>query len=174
MKRKNAFTLIELLVVVTIIAILAGLAVPAIGTALEAAKKAEATAVCTQLKTALSSYLTEYGAWQGVLNTEDPILSDNPVFVQLLLGESTEDPNPNPRQIVFMEFDDDSLVDRTDATQGFLDPWGFPYNVQVDHDYDNKIDAPGGSSQTVIRTNVIVWSDGKDEAFQSAKDPKSW
>lgn len=162
---------------ITIIAILAGLAFPAMTGALEAAKKAEATAMCTQLKTALTSYLTEYGAWSGVLDTSGEITSDTNALAELLLGESTGSPDPNPRKIVFMEFNEKSLEDRSDATQGFLDPWGQPYSIKVDHDYNNQIAAPtdvNPDGQDPIRTTAIIWSDGKDGEFNSARDPKSW
>lgn len=167
MKNNKGFTLIELLVVVTIIALLAGLAVPAIGAALESAKKAEATAVCTQIKTALSTYLNEYGAWPSEW-TEDEMETGPGTMLNILLGE---DNTNNPRQIVFMEFSDDSLVDRTDATLGVNDPWRQTYKIKIDHDYNNKVDSP---DNITIRTNAIVWSLGKDGNFQSSKDPKSW
>lgn len=62
-RSSNGFTLIELLVVISIIAVLAGLAFPALQGALDTAKKAQASTMCNQLATAVTMYNTEYGVW---------------------------------------------------------------------------------------------------------------
>ncbi|SRR6266545_2292909 len=50
----------------------------------------------------------------------------------------------------------------------FWDPWGVPYNVRIDGDYDNSAINPygaqttGGAGSDPIQTGVIGWSLGKD------------
>ncbi len=57
------FTLIELLVVISIIAVLVGLAFPAISGVLDRAKKVQAKNDVTQIVTAVNAYFTEYGVY---------------------------------------------------------------------------------------------------------------
>lgn len=81
---KGAFTLIELLVVISIIAILLSLLMPAIGTALQRAKRANCMSHMRGLQQAYISYsqshddmlvsgMTTAGAWVGTGNTVDSI-----------------------------------------------------------------------------------------------------
>lgn len=60
---RNAFTLIELLVVVAIIAILAGLLLPALAAAREKARRATCTANLQQLAVGLESYCGDYSGY---------------------------------------------------------------------------------------------------------------
>ncbi len=72
-KRKNqGFTLIELLVVITIIALLAGMAMPAFKKVLESAKVITDVNKIKQITTACSSFAAD---WDGVYPSFDP---DNP------------------------------------------------------------------------------------------------
>jgi len=172
----SAFTLIELLVVITIIGILAGLSFPAISGALNAAKKAEASAMVNQLKIAMTSYQTEYGVWPGSVTSETAFDADD--LYDLLIGE--DDPaGDNPRQIVFMEFNSKSLrasasdtgppADPASATL-FVDPWNNSYQMALDTNYDNELTVPSGS----IRSSVAVWSAGKDGDDGTKDDITSW
>jgi prepilin-type N-terminal cleavage/methylation domain-containing protein len=61
--RKKAFTLVEILVVIAIIAILAGVILSAIGSALRYAKRTKANAMCVQLQTAVQGFYIEYGVY---------------------------------------------------------------------------------------------------------------
>jgi prepilin-type N-terminal cleavage/methylation domain-containing protein len=58
-----AFTLIELLTVISIIAILAGLLLPTLKTAMVNAEKAKAQTAIAGLSIAIKHYYTEYGKW---------------------------------------------------------------------------------------------------------------
>src|SRR5271168_3631111 len=64
--RRSGFTLVELLVVIAIIAILAGVTVVAVGTAINAAKRAKANVTANSIQTAVLNYYTEYSVYPVV------------------------------------------------------------------------------------------------------------
>ena len=185
-RRLRAFTLIELLVVITIIGILAGLAFPALNGAMNAAKKAEAATMVNQLRTGLTSYQTEYGTWPSTSAT--PPITDTKVnadvlYTTLIAADDALALKNNPRKIVFIEFNAKSLrkaagdksppPDPSEATL-FVDPWNNQYQMVMDVDYDNKIDAglPGDIS---INAATAIWSTGKDaSSTKTADDVVSW
>ena len=124
------FTLIELLVVIAIIAILAGLVFPAIGTVRNNAKKSKASSECQSLKTAIIMYESEFSRWPAdVSGTTDTTLSDSQYvgMCKALTGK-------NAKKTVFYEVGADY-----DDSKGILDPWGRPYKVILDVDYDGTI-----------------------------------
>ena len=179
---KSGFTLIELLVVVTIIGILAGLAMPAITKAMEAAKKAQAGSMISNLKVALTAYNADYGVWPEFLRgtgTEDKAAissydTDGTKLYHTLIANlsNTDAAAANPRGTVYMEFTKKDLAasgganfngnNMNDAV-GFADPWRQPYWIKVDGNYDNQIDAlpnkNGGSAETINAT-IAIWSAG--------------
>jgi prepilin-type N-terminal cleavage/methylation domain-containing protein len=183
MKRSTAaFTLIELLVVVTIIGILAGLAIPATSSAITAAKRAEAGAMVNQLRTALTAYETEYGRWPSVWTSESAVESSNTELFGILTGSaSTVAAGQNPRRIAFMEFSTKVLrsgsissTNTRGAANGdkFVDPWSQAYQLQVDFDYDNKIAV--GDSQGDIPTTIAIWSRGNQRTYNATSDKSKY
>jgi prepilin-type N-terminal cleavage/methylation domain-containing protein len=165
---KSGFTLVELLVVITIIGILAGLAVPGVSKALESAKRTRAAAMVSNLKVALNLYQTEYGRWPTeIFSGSDEIESkDSQDLYDLLIGKEmgAGTSNPNPRRIVFMEFNKKDFYPTNssgDSVEGFQDPWEESYFIKVDDDYDNVIEVPnttGGTGETEINASVAIWT----------------
>jgi len=155
--RPQAFTLIELLVVISIIAILASLAFPAIGGAMDSAKKTTAKNAAVQIANAVVAYETEYGrlprtSW-GTAPTGDssaPITGD---LIKTLSGTT----NDNPRAIVFIET---SAYKKgkggTNSSGAYLDSWGGTYSIALDYTYDNTITA--GTNSASLRKKVGVWN----------------
>ena len=75
----------------------------------------------------------------------------------------------NPKGIVFLREVGADLLD-TDRT--YVDPWGNPYKVLFDVDYDGLV-RPQSSAIDDVRKKVIVWSmgpDGKDSNDAEADD----
>jgi prepilin-type N-terminal cleavage/methylation domain-containing protein len=184
MRSRKAFTLIELLVVITIIGILAGLAVPAVGKALDAAKKAEAGAMVNQLRTALVQYETEYGIWPTALRgsgaTPSDATADSDDLYPTLIARPTGDNAShadNPRRIVFMEFNTKILRQNAGETNKtppanpsnadtFVDPWNQRYYFIADSNYDNSIALPEPFTGTVAST-LIIWSPGPQKPYSA-------
>ncbi len=173
--RKAAFTLMELLLVLVIIVILVGLAFPVFQGVLERAKKLQAKNDLTQIVTAVNAYYTEYGKYPLV--TADTIYgpggtSSADLFYSLravALGANAL-AAVNPRTIVFISPPDAKNPANPRSGIGsdgqFYDPWGTPYAIEIDGNYDNQITNPygasGGAGASPLYQGVIAWSLGKD------------
>lgn len=180
MKRSTlrAFTLIELLVVIVIIAILAGLAFPVFQSVQNQAKKTQAKNDLTQIVTALNAFYTEYGKYPLTPSTPADTsyggaASNGTLFNELRSVGATE----NPRGIVFLS--PPEAKDQTNPRGGiktsdgqFYDPWGKPYLVRVDTNFDNFVANPYSSNagtakdptgNLAVQAGVIGWSLGKNQ-----------
>lgn len=141
----SAFTLIELLVVIAIIAILAGLAFPAVQGAMESGKKAQARNDVHQLAAAVKAFQLEYGRLPTTATGSDQAV-DNSDVISVLIGSNSL----NPRGIIFFE-PKTARQGRNGLDGGiYKDPWGNAYSFTLDTDYDNKI---GTNFTTVIVTS---------------------
>lgn len=155
-----AFTLIELLVVISIIAILASLAFPAVQGALESGKKAQARNDVQQLVAAVKAYQLEYGRLPTTTvssdNQNEQWVGENRQIMQVLIASNTD---LNPRKIVFFEPKTTKTTKGGLASDGNLyDPWGTMYALKLDTGYDNKVSYYG---DTPFAT-VIAISFGKN------------
>jgi prepilin-type N-terminal cleavage/methylation domain-containing protein len=173
----HAFSLIELLVVITIIVVLMGLLFPAFRGVQDQAKRTQAKNDLTQIVTAVNAFYTEYGKYPP------PATGGSNITVGGSGGESSSktlfdplrglDLTSNPKQIAF--FNPPEVKDAANLRGGvksangaFYDPWGTPYAVRIDGDYDNILPNPyttdTGAGPTDLRNGVIAWSLGKDQA----------
>ena len=192
-RRIFAFTLIELLVVIVIIAILMGLAFPVFQGVQNQAKKTQAKNDLTQIVTAVNAFYTEYGRYPTGATTDPAAVyesgssnNNNQLLIELLGKTGTI----NTRQIVFIS--PPSVKDEAKPRAGlttagrYYDPWGSPYAIALDADYDNEVTNPYGAGKGAgpdkIRQGVISWSFGKDTQvgnkgdgkFTSSDDVISW
>ena len=134
---KQAFTLIELLVVISIIAVLAGLAFPAVNGAIASARKAEVRSMASQIQGAIIAYYTEYGVLPANLTKSDS------AFVSMM---TTTTNTNNLRGIRFLEIPAKFL----DGSSNLVTPLKFyktgqsNFTIVVDTNYDGSITAPDG------------------------------
>ncbi len=141
---ERAFTLIELLVVIAIIIILAGLLFPAFQGVQQQARRTQAKNDLTQIVTAVNAFYTEYGKY--------PINGATEAYY----GSGTVPTNPRS-----------GIGTPTGTGPGqFFDPWGAPYKVEIDGDYNNQITNPytadTGAGPGTLTIGVMAWSLGKD------------
>ena len=169
-RRDRGFTLIELLVVIAIIAILVGLLFPAVKAVQTQAKQTQAKNDLTQIVNAVNAFYTDYGKYPLV--SADTIYGpaanpNNPLF-NVLRGVDTTN---NPRQIVFMSapyVKTDTAGNRrsgvSPTTAQYYDPWGQPYNIEIDGTYDNQVANPytQNAGPVALAIGVIAWSLGTD------------
>lgn len=153
--RPQAFTLIELLVVISIIAILASLAFPAVNGAMDSAKKATAKNAAVQIANAVVAYETEYGKMPG----NETVTVDS-AFMNILTANDSAN---NPRAIVFLEATAWKKGKGGTNDKGYCDPWtsGVPFSIALDTDYNNRVSVStnGDSSRTFeIMKKVGVWN----------------
>jgi len=163
----SAFTLIELLVVIAIIGILMSLLFPAVNSAIDAAKKAQAKNDAVQIATAVIAYETEYGKLPSKLasaptdDTTLPAASNG--IIGILMGTDTAN---NPRQIVFLEVQDVSKKKGKSGLKDgdFVDPWGNTYQIALDYDYNytnvvsSGTETKAGSTNETLRKKVAVFN----------------
>jgi prepilin-type N-terminal cleavage/methylation domain-containing protein len=168
------FTLIELLVVIAIIGILAGLVFPALGVVRNNAKKSKASSECQSLKTAIIMYESEFSCWPAKVTGSKDALVGGTEYVDMcdrLTGN-------NSKKMVFYE-----VGVGYDEKKGILDPWGRPYQVILDVNFDDKIDNTvtavsevnnvNGRSGQDLRTKVAVYSFGVDEKDKDSDSLKN-
>ncbi len=183
---RRGFSLIELMVVITIIAILSSIIIPAGKAVQDNMKKVQAQKTCTELRTALMGYFSEYkrfpafqaagggGAGGDLLVATD---ESSPVIATLI----GQEPTFNRRGIQFFsnrpakQRGMPGLWQISPGSYELLDPFGSkpgsngdsnPYYIMIDTNYDNSLIVPkrsGNAGETEqIFTNVAVWSYGMD------------
>ncbi len=165
-RRSTAFTLIELLVVISIIAVLAALAFPAVNGAINSARKAQARNDVMQIAAAVKAFKAEYGRLPDKATGEDKEIEDNAELMAILTADKEDNSGLNSKKIVFLEPKVSSSAKGGFFEGKFYDPWGTPYFVKLDTDYDNRIELNGYPDCIGVVVAVSYGPDGK-------KGPKS-
>jgi prepilin-type N-terminal cleavage/methylation domain-containing protein len=190
-RRTSGFTLIELLVVISIIAVLAGGGFAAGNAAIQKAKRTTAMATCIALELAVNNFYTEYGTMPRENLTTDSDVNtrtDGLALLNVLLGTETGNTPLNPRKIKFLTVKQaknrkDGLVYNSTGTtlESLVDPWGGPFFVRLDGDYDERVDPKPAASPIAVLNGkrAAVWSNGADAApngtgGKATDDVKTW
>ncbi len=164
--------MIEMLIVISIIMVLAGMLIPAVGMARAYARKVSAKSEIENITAAWKHYYAEYQRWPSFVTTEAPVRISGAVAQALTAGALTAD---NPRRMRFMNFK------RFNTSTNPISPWGNPevddaatpekhyYYAIFDANFDNTIPAtttgaPAWDMPTTgaVHQSVIVWTVNDD------------
>ncbi|MCK4325343.1 type II secretion system protein GspG [bacterium] len=164
-QHSRGFTMVELLTVIAIIAILAGILMPALRKARMKAMEAKAKAMIASLKTAISMYETDFGAYPPELTDH----FDNVDLVDRLAdsGVHGSNSNWNGPYIEFSEDDIEGTVYNGDAR--VLDPWGERYHYSTTGTIPTN--APSGRSYYIYSKGPDRENDEGQESGGTASDP---
>ena len=196
MKKRN-FTLVELLVVIGILALLAGLIIPAVIGAKSKGRITQARADMTSLRTAFEGMYRDYGAMakssgtkyalgghefdvsSGCITIAESSATANYCDVIAELsdpGNSGLTVSLNKKKIKYLdprpEYDPSkSPTNDANKENTWLDPWGNPYQIRINVDASEQIVDPSDTSKK-LSGRIIFWSFGPDGKGSSAADNK--
>jgi hypothetical protein len=162
--------------------------------AMEAIKKTKRTtslAVATSIVSAVNTFYTEYGSMPQKDLAEDVTLNTiiDRDFLDTLLGTENSAMSPlNTRAIKFLTVKEgkakkDGLcfIPSTTTVTGLFDPWGGPYFVRLDGNYDEEIEVKPAATSSPTKLHgrrVAVWSNGEDgvkgKRGKIIDDVKTW
>jgi prepilin-type N-terminal cleavage/methylation domain-containing protein len=170
----RGFTLVELLVVISIIVVLAALSFGAAQVAIKKGNTLKAKTDATALVSAIEQYYQEYSKMPSVGSGTEEILTQGEVGIKLLeilLGKEDDTGTmQNPRKIPFLSVGvskskkKGGLVYSRNGGQiiGLYDPWGIPFRIKFDDDYDDEILDPTTPGGIIRNEKVVVYSLGAD------------
>jgi prepilin-type N-terminal cleavage/methylation domain-containing protein len=147
-KRRAGFTLIELLTVIGIIAILAALLFPAVKNVLRKAEVNQARGDVKNIEQAIKAFATEYGYLPTTDQADTWYGSGQVNAIYNVLRATGSSTTLNPRRIVFLETP--SRKGAFDGSGHFVDPWGNPYCIKLDGNYDGEIEYFGTRRVAVV------------------------
>lgn len=186
--KQRGFTLVELLVVIAIIAVLAAAGFAGGSAAMNRARKVSAQSVATSIATGVEQFYTEYSALPEVAGTA-PYSTDlngkGVDILNILAGKDSGTPVQNARKIRFFSAKDakgvrDGAKFNGDLFTALYDPWGQPYYIELDADYDDTLTfTPQGTPASLVTLRgrkVAAYSLGVANPGDSnaSKLAKSW
>jgi len=152
---RRGFSMIEILVVVVVMGVLLSMMIPTLKTIKAKQRVAEAKGDTMRIVSGWKRYMSTYKVWpnfaQETADFDGNANLMDSEYVDLLTATDTD---ANLLSGRFLEVHPDSL----DADGAMVDPWGNPYRVLFDVNFDNQI---VNAATTVVDT-VISWSEGPD------------
>jgi prepilin-type N-terminal cleavage/methylation domain-containing protein len=146
---RRTFTLIELLTVIAVIAILAGLLLPAVQKAKEKAKRTRAHSEIKALEVAIKQYESTYGYLPKTAAEATDAVVTSYTTLLTILGDGG-----NARGIIFLQLKEGDT---------FNDPWNNAYQVAMDFGYDGEVDNTViAVSTTDVKGSVAIWTTDDD------------
>jgi type II secretory pathway pseudopilin PulG len=173
----------EVLFVISVLLIFASIIVPAALSLRNRNGSVRAYADMRILISAANRYNSEYRLWpvfnppaQGDARYGDRI-SNAGVFRILSAedGEGNENHRSNPSRINFVDLVADGAQRPPLNKDGELvDPWGSPYQMVFDSDYNSICSMENSRYGQIIGEGFIIWSKGPDRRTHTEDDLVSW
>lgn len=189
-KRLPGFTLVELLIVIVIIAVLAAAGLAGGNAALQKARKVTAQSAATTVAGAIEQFYSEYSVLpdptESATDDNAPYATNQANGTALLGVLSAFEDTLNDRKIRFLNLKEaeggnrGGIVynDTGDEVLGLYDPWGQPYYIVLDYNYDERLTfTPQNLSEVTLNgKRVAVYSLGtKTPTDAKRKDlVKTW
>jgi hypothetical protein len=152
--------------------------------AIEKARTITATAAALSIQSSITSFHAQFGVWPAEGNTDAQFTTDkNLELLQVLLGTDsplTQKLNPDAIQFLVIKEGKNNkggIIYQADGTtpQGIYDPWGAPYQIVIDLDFNDEIQVPSPTGTTTLTgQNVAVWSNGPDGKSGTKDDVRAW
>ncbi|HMP74012.1 MAG TPA: hypothetical protein PKE55_12185 [Kiritimatiellia bacterium] len=176
-------TLPEGVILASVLVILASLAGGAVGQVKLARQIDQAWLELRDLHAATMRYYREYGLWPvepGAVGDVHlgPRRSNAEAMNRLraIEGPGNRDHAGNPRRIDFFS----TVLEGRDLTFAFtetgegLDPWGQPYRMAFDTDFNGVLELSDTYSERFPAKGLVVWSTGPDREPGTRRDLRSW
>jgi type II secretory pathway pseudopilin PulG len=177
--RSQGITRPEIVFVMAVVLLATSLIAPGIVGVRQHRQFVQARADITSLLAAGERFFREYGAWPTSQTGEEgdvrfgrerPI-SDLIHALSAIPGPGNEGGSVNPQHIVFLRREG---VVEGEMPGDFLDPWGTPYQVVVDSNFDNTCEVRQSIYGRLLGEGIVIWSCGPDQKSDTPDDILSW
>ncbi len=151
--------------------------------AITKAKKVTSLATAIALENAISSIYTEYSRLPDVGSSVTTNSPEGMKLLNILLGLDDKSDNAlNSRSIKFLivkegKNNKNGLTYAADgkSVEGLYDPWGNPYTVELDTDYNEELHFTIGSRAVDLKgRRAAAYSPGPDRVLGTADDVMTW
>jgi len=181
--RKDGLAWPEVLLVLALVLMMASIFIPVM---LEIRNRQRSAAVYSDMKILISAAMRlnqEYRVWpsydaspRGDVHYGDTRSNASVLnILQAVDGVGNEQHQANPSRINFIEqVSKQASPLKFNEKRELVDPWGEPYQMVFDSNYDNICSMEGSIYGSVIGQGVVIWSKGPDRKSESDDDLLSW